>query len=126
MGFAANATKGSEKKTGSSRSRRRASRNPGSGKADAVFRKWHDFDPSGHDQIEMPDRISHNVVMLGECSGILYDSDKWQPGKLQRYQHMFKRGKLPPLFYDPENNLLIIPGPPVAGAWRVTKDGLVD
>ena len=130
MGCAANARKDSERKAGSRRNPCKSgrSRNPGNGRerADAEFRKWHEFEPTGHDQIEMPDRISHNLVMLGECSGVVYDSDKWQPGKMQRYQHMFKRGKCPPLFFDPVNNCLIIPGPPVAGAWSVTKDGLKD
>lgn len=94
--------------------------------AEKTFREWHDFGPSAKTPVKMPRQLSAELVMLGECDGILYASDKWNPGKVIKYIHKFKRGKLPVLLYDPVNNYLIIPGPPVSGQWKVTKDGLVD
>jgi hypothetical protein len=91
-----------------------------------VFREWHDFGPSGKTPVKMPRQLSAELVMLGECDGILYASDKWNPGKVVKYIHKFKRGALPVLLYDPINNYLVIPGPPISGDWKVTKDGLVD
>jgi hypothetical protein len=120
-------SKGQQRKPGQQvTGRARAGRSNPASAAERTFEKWHDFPPSAKTPVKMGRTISGELVMLGECDGILYASDKWHPGTMERYIHKFARGHKPVLLYDPVNHYLIIPGPPVSGKWKVTKDGLVD
>lgn len=68
--------------------------------------------------------LSPNLTFLGALVSLVYRSDKWSKGRKGDYVHDFEE-PLSPVLYDPKHNILIIPGPPVAGHWSVTADGFV-
>ena len=84
----------------------------------ALFRRFNQFSPP---QIE---HVSHNrlippvVVELGELSGIIYRSDKWQPGQPRTYIHYMDTP--PRLVSNVSGTQLYV----VGGNYRVTTRGI--
>ena len=69
-------------------------------------------------------RVQHNRLMppvaveLGELSGIIYRSDKWQPGEPRTYIHFMEDP--PRLVSNVEGSQLYV----VGGSYRVTERGI--
>jgi hypothetical protein len=107
------------------REKRRRGGNPQS-IAERVYHKWHGFKPRGKTVVDMGRTLSGELVYLGDVVSINYRSDKWNGRRQREYRHRFNAQSPPPLLFDPKNNYLIIPGPPVAGSWSVEADGIVN
>lgn len=61
------------------------------------------------------------LVVIGECTGILYDTIR--DGELEKYIHQFKAKKSRPLFcITPDGNQIVLLG----GAYKFTDRGIVD
>jgi hypothetical protein len=58
------------------------------------------------------------VVDLGDLVGLIYRSDKWQPGQAQAYVHLMQQP--PRLVSNAEGNQLYL----VGGNYRVTARGI--
>lgn len=90
-----------------------------------VYDEWYGFPAIDVVDVDMERTLSAELVLLGLVDVLMYISDKGSPGKAHAYEHKFGARDRPPLLYDPARNYLIIPGPPIAGNWRVGKRGLV-
>jgi len=90
-------------------------------------RLYQDF--TGHvDEFELtkvkikgfPENLSQ-LVVIGECTGILYDTVR--DGELEKYIHQFKRKNSRPLFcVTPDGNQIVLLG----GAYKFGERGIVD
>jgi len=86
--------------------------------AQALFRCFHNF--PAPELIKMPCRrlIPKVLMKLGHLRGVIYSSDKGQPGCPQTYVHFMER---PPLLAcDPQGTQLYI----IGGGYRVTSKGI--
>ena len=60
------------------------------------------------------------LVVIGECSGLLYDSVR--DGKLEKYIHRFRKNSRPLFCITPDGNQIVLLG----GAYKFTDRGIVD
>ena len=114
------------------RARSKPSRRPGvskkrqnprsvSQRAQATFRKWHEFDSSKVTRMKGPGRvIPKTLVKLGDLVAVTYRSDKYT-GKPTLYEHETKRPH-PVLASDPDGRHVHI----IGGRMKITADGLVN
>lgn len=67
-----------------------------------------------------PEKLK-NLVVIGECTGLLYDSVR--DGEVEKYIHQFKRKNSRPLFcITPDGNQIVLLG----GAYKFTERGIED
>lgn len=105
------------------RIKRLARGNPSSKEWDAVidmFRKFHDFLPSGVDPVEVETRtIPKILAALGRLEAVVYRSDKWgRP--MTSYIHKFKAKDRPLLCTNADGTQLYI----VGGSYKIEADGI--
>jgi hypothetical protein len=59
-----------------------------------LYRQFNRFEPDRIEHVRHPRLIPPIVVELGELTGLIYRSDKWQPGNPRTYIHFMEK---PPL-----------------------------
>lgn len=84
----------------------------------ALYQRFNQFPADHIEHVHHNRQIPQVVVALGELTGIIYRSDKWQPGRPRTYIH-FLNDK-PRLVSNVEGTQLYI----VGGNYRVTTDGI--
>jgi hypothetical protein len=84
----------------------------------ALYREFNRFRPSRILKLAQPRIIPPVVVELGELVGLIYRSNKGQPGRLSTYIHFMEDP--PRLVSNPEGSQLYI----VGGSYRVTRRGI--
>jgi hypothetical protein len=85
---------------------------------ETLYREFNHFESSKSITIQHPRIIPPVVVDLGELVGIIYRSDKGQPGQPQAYIHFMQTP--PRLVSNIEGNQLYI----VGGNYQITRQGL--
>jgi hypothetical protein len=88
------------------------------GEAAALYRRFNRFGAARLIRVRQSRRIPPLVVELGELVGLMYRSDKWQPGRPRTYIHFMERP--PRLVCDVKGTQLYI----VGGDYRVTQRGI--
>jgi transglutaminase-like putative cysteine protease len=91
------------------------------GALEAARNLYHTFTAAAPDRARMvksPRVIPPVVVGLGELVGLIYRSDKWEPGVPKTYIHYMERRPL--LAADPTGRRLFI----VGGRYRITERGI--
>lgn len=83
-----------------------------------LYRRFNRFEPTRIEPVRHPRLIPPVVVELGELTGLMYRSDKWQPGRPRTYIHFMK--KPPRLVSNAEGTQLYL----VGGDYRVTPRGI--
>jgi hypothetical protein len=83
-----------------------------------LYRQFNLFEPTRLDYVHHPRLIPPIVVELGELAGLIYRSDKWQPGRPRTYIHFMENP--PRLASDVSGTQLYI----VGGDYRVTPRGI--
>jgi hypothetical protein len=83
-----------------------------------LYHKFNRFSPPHIEHVSHNRLIPPVVVELGELSGIIYRSDKWQPGKPRTYIHYMETP--PRLVSNVYGTQLYI----VGGNYRVTPRGI--
>ena len=83
-----------------------------------LYRTYAGFAPSAMIRVEQPRLIPPVVVDLGQLVGLIYRSDKWQPGRPRTFVHFMQ--DLPRLVSSPDGGQLYI----VGGRYRVTARGI--
>lgn len=97
---------------------------PKDGAGVATFVEWHQFEPREAISTDVPG-VSDFAARLGTAIGIVYRSDKWQPGDPLDYEHPFKPSEPPEVWIigtAEAPRAVLVRG----GAFRVTARGLVD
>lgn len=83
-----------------------------------LYRRFNRFAPGANRRVRHNRLIPPVAVALGELVGVIYRSDKWQPGQPRTYIHMMED---PPLLVsNVEGDQLYI----VGGSYRVTGRGI--
>ena len=85
---------------------------------DDLYRQFNRFEPGRIDHVHQSRLIPPVVVELGELAGLIYRSDKWQPGKPRTYIHFMENP--PRLVSDVQGTQLYI----VGGDYRITSRGI--
>jgi len=83
-----------------------------------LYRQFNCFEPARIEQVHHPRLIPPVVVELGELAGLIYRSDKWQPGTPRTYIHFMENP--PRLVSSVTGKQLYI----VGGDYRVTSRGI--
>lgn len=84
----------------------------------ALYRRFNRFRPLGVRRVRHRRVMPSVAVELGELVGLIYRSDKWQPGRPQTYIHFMQEP--PCLVSDVQGKRLYI----VGGNYRVTRRGI--
>lgn len=93
---------------------------PESALADALnlFARFHCYPPGRLDRVRCPRSIPRVLVRLGRLKGLVYSSDRGQPGKPRTFIHFLETP--PVLASDASGRRLFI----VGGNYRVTRNGI--
>jgi hypothetical protein len=83
-----------------------------------LFRRFNRFPPHHNERVHHNRLIPPVAVELGELAGIIYRSDKWQPGKPQTFIHFMEDP--PRLVSNVEGSQLYI----IGGSYRITEQGI--
>jgi hypothetical protein len=83
-----------------------------------LYRTFNRFPPSGVITVRHPRAIPPVVVELGRLVGVIYSSDKWQPGRPRTFIHMMESP--PRLTCNPAGTQLYV----IGGRYRVTDRGI--
>lgn len=83
-----------------------------------LYRQFYRFAPRRIVQHSHPRMIPPVMVELGELVGLIYRTDKWQPGRPRTYIHFMETR--PRLVSDVEGRQLYL----VGGKYRVTAAGI--
>lgn len=83
-----------------------------------LYRQFNRFEPARIEHVHHPRLIPPVVVELGELAGLIYRSDKWQPGSPRTYIHFMENP--PRLVSNVRGTQLYI----VGGDYRVTSRGI--
>jgi hypothetical protein len=83
-----------------------------------MYRKFNRFGPSQIKRLQHSRIMPSVVVELGELVGVIYRSDKWQPGRPRTYIHFMEDP--PVLVSNVQGTHLYI----VGGSYRVTRRGI--
>ncbi|MGH8583394.1 MAG: hypothetical protein ACREWG_11545 [Gammaproteobacteria bacterium] len=83
-----------------------------------LYRKFNRYGPTRLTQLTHPRVIPPVVVELGELVGLIYRSDKGQPGRPQTYIHFMEEP--PRLVSNTEGTQLYL----VGGRYRITPRGI--
>ena len=92
--------------------------NEGLGQAAALYRQFYSFGPAGVIRLSHRRLMPPIVVELGELVGVIYRSDKGQPGQWRAYIHLMQDP--PRLVSNVTGTQLYI----VGGSYRVTERGI--
>ncbi len=83
-----------------------------------LYRRFHCFPPRKLLRVPLARRVPKVLVQVGELRGLIYRSDRGQPGRPRSFVHFFQN---PPLLTsDPRGKQLHI----VGGNYRVTRRGI--
>ena len=85
---------------------------------ESLYQQFNQFEASHIVRIKYPRLIPPVVVELGELVGLIYRSDKWQPGQPRSYIHLMQDP--PHLVSNVEGTQLYILG----GSYRITEHGI--
>jgi hypothetical protein len=85
---------------------------------EALYEEFNRFHADRIERIHHPRLIPPVVVELGELAGLIYRSDKWQPGKARTYIHFMQDP--PRLVSNVSGTQLYI----IGGKYRVTSRGI--
>lgn len=88
------------------------------GRGIGLYRRFNRFGPSRLARVSHRRLMPPLVVELGELVGVVYRSDKWQPGRPRTYIHFM--ADRPRLVSDVAGRQLYI----VGGSYRVTRRGI--
>ncbi len=83
-----------------------------------LYKNFRGYDPDRI--IILPDLNIETAIHLGKLIGVIYENDREQKGKLERFIHHNKR-PYPELLADTKTHRLFTDG----GRMRVTKHGLI-
>lgn len=83
-----------------------------------LYRQFNRFEPAQIERVHHPRLIPPVVVELGELAGLIYRSDKWQPGNPRTYIHFMESP--PRLVSNVKGTQLYI----VGGDYKVTSRGI--
>jgi hypothetical protein len=83
-----------------------------------LYREFNSFEPARIEHVHHPRLIPPVVVELGELAGIIYRSDKWQPGRPRTYIHFMDNP--PRLVSNVAGTQLYILG----GDYKITSRGI--
>jgi hypothetical protein len=83
-----------------------------------LYRQFYRFEPAHLQRLAYPRLAPPVVVTLGELVGVIYRSDKWNPGRLRTYIHFME--DRPQLASNVEGSQLYI----VGGSYRITPRGI--
>ena len=83
-----------------------------------LYREFNRFGPARVLRIRHPRMIPPVAVELGDLVGLIYRSDKRQPGRPRAYIHFMQAP--PRLVSNPEGTQLYI----VGGSYRITQRGI--
>jgi hypothetical protein len=83
-----------------------------------LFKRFKRFDPDRIRRVGHPRVLPPVLVELGELRGLIYGSDRWDPGRKRSFIHFMETPPL--LLSNPEGNQLFI----VGGRYRVTSRGI--
>jgi hypothetical protein len=86
--------------------------------ADELYRTFNRFAPKHIKHVRHSRLIPPVVVELGELAGLIYRSDKWQPGNPRTYIHFMEN--TPRLVSNVQGTQLYI----VGGDYRITPRGI--
>gem|GEM_PF-2804893 len=84
----------------------------------ALYQQFNQFPADRIEHVHHDRQIPQVVVGLGELMGIIYRSDKWQPGQPRTYIHFLE--DKPRLVSNVEGTQLYI----VSGNYRITPHGI--
>ena len=84
----------------------------------ALYQQFNQFPADRIEHVHHNRQIPPVVVGLGELTGVIYRSDKWQPGRPRTYIHFLE--EKPRLVSNVEGTQLYI----VGGNYRVTPQGI--
>jgi hypothetical protein len=83
-----------------------------------LYRRFKRVEPDGLIRVTHCRLIPPVVVQLGDLVGLIYRSDKWQPGAPRTYIHFMRQP--PRLVSDPAGRQLFL----VGGSYRITGEGI--
>lgn len=83
-----------------------------------LYARFNQFGPSRLARVSQRRVMPPVVVELGELVGVVYRSDKWQPGRPRTYIHFME--DRPRLVSDVDGTQLYV----VGGSYRVTPRGI--
>lgn len=83
-----------------------------------LYRQFNRFGPARIERIHHPRLIPPVVVELGELAGLIYRSDKWQPGRPRTYIHFMENP--PRLVSNVKGTQLYI----IGGNYKITTRGI--
>jgi hypothetical protein len=83
-----------------------------------LYREFNQFEPARIEHVHHPRLIPRVVVELGELAGLIYRSDKWQPGKPRTYIHFMDNP--PRLVSNVRGTQLYV----VGGDYKITSRGI--
>jgi hypothetical protein len=83
-----------------------------------LYRRFYRFEPDRVQRLAYPRLAPPVVVALGELVGVIYRSDKWNPGRPRTYIHFME--DRPQLASNVEGSQLYI----VGGSYRITPRGI--
>jgi hypothetical protein len=83
-----------------------------------LYGRFNRFGPARLVRVRHPRLIPPVVVELGELVGVVYRSDKWQPGRPRTYIHFME--DRPRLVSNVAGTQLYV----VGGSYRVTRRGI--
>lgn len=86
--------------------------------AEELYRTFNRFGSARIEHVRYPRLIPPVVVELGELAGLIYRSDKWQPGNPRTYIHLMENP--PRLVSNVAGTQLYI----VGGDYRITSRGI--
>jgi hypothetical protein len=86
--------------------------------AQELYRTFNRFEPDRIEHVHHSRLIPSVVVELGELAGLIYRSDKWQPGRPRTYIHFMENP--PRLVSNVTGTQLYI----VGGDYRITSRGI--
>lgn len=86
--------------------------------ARALYARFHGFAPQRLDRHPCKRLIPPVLTGLGELRGVIYSSDRGQPGRPRNFVHTFE--KPPLLASDPSGRRLYV----IGGSYRVTRLGI--
>ncbi len=83
-----------------------------------MYQRFNRFPPDRNQRVHHNRLMPPVAVELGELAGLIYRSDKWQPGEPRTYIHFMEDP--PRLVSNVEGSQLYI----VGGSYRVTENGI--
>jgi hypothetical protein len=86
--------------------------------SEELYQQFNGFPPGAIEIHRFPRIVPPVVVELGELRGLIYRSDKWNPGRPRSFIHFMDDP--PKLACNPQGTQLYI----IGGSYRVTPQGI--